>query len=246
MDETAVDNLANIQWLLVASLSTVNGNVCYGIKEKWEHASASSHQHVFGDDGDLVCFLWQLCSRLVHIKLYALVTSVSAALVQFVSLFSLVARRGQTRSPSDVVVRLSPFCLTVSVSRQVYGKVILPSLRKFLLVPGVRRTDRVWRGSWADLVAHFVVEVELAQHVRTVEHRDCFDTLLLSASKKKSYIWLSFFYIQSEHFYTFFMPFTLFWADNMPVWKNIILESPSRTWVSSSNSQLQCGVYCIV
>lgn len=106
---------------------------------KGEHTSASSHQHVLGDGVDLVCFLWQLCTHLVHIKLSVLVTSVSAALVQLVRSFSLVARRGQTRSPSDVVVvRLSPpLCLTG------YGKVILPSLRKFLLVPGVRRTERV-------------------------------------------------------------------------------------------------------
>lgn len=49
---------------------------------------------------DLCASSGRNCSHLVNIN--ALVTSVSAALVQFVSIFSLVATRGQTRSPSDV------------------------------------------------------------------------------------------------------------------------------------------------
>lgn len=49
-----------------------------------------------------VFFLWQLCSPLVNMRLSVLVTSVSAALLHF-TVFSLVATRGQPRSPSEVV-----------------------------------------------------------------------------------------------------------------------------------------------
>lgn len=61
----------------------------------------------------LVCFLWHLCSHLVNIRLNALFTSVSAALVQFVRISSPVAARGQPRSPSDVFFSLSVFSVSL-------------------------------------------------------------------------------------------------------------------------------------
>lgn len=140
------------------------------------------------DHVGLVFFLWQLCSHLVNIRLTALVTSVSAALVQFVRRFSLVAARGQPRSPSDVVFFSLSVSLCVSLFCQVYGKVIPPSLRKFLLVPRVRQTERVWGSNRAALLQRdtpglaflFIFNifylVAFSEHVKTVVKRDCDDT----------------------------------------------------------------------
>lgn len=68
----------------------------------------------------LVCFLWQLCTHLVNIRLNALITSVSAALVQPVRVFSLVGSKGQPGSPSDVVFPFFCSSLCVSLSPSVW------------------------------------------------------------------------------------------------------------------------------
>lgn len=73
---------------------------------------------------DLCASSGRNCSHLVNIRFNALVTSVSAALVQFVSIFSLVAMGGQTRSPSDVFLFSSS---SLSVFRCVS---LLPSVWK--------------------------------------------------------------------------------------------------------------------
>ena len=84
---------------------------------------------------------------------------------------------------------LLPLCLSLCVSFcQVYGKVIPPSLRKFLLVPRVRQKERVWRSNRAALLQRdtpglaflFIFSifylVAVSEHVKTAVKKDCYDT----------------------------------------------------------------------